>query len=96
MNNEIQQEIVKAFLQTFQLSTEEILVLHGNKQNRNSPITKEIFGVLNKVHLIHENCKFLMQTGHQTLALDIMEQMTLHQVSLKEMYYLYMYIILHK
>lgn len=87
LNNEIQQVIVKAFLKTFQLTPDEILILHGNKQNRNSPITKEIFSVLDKVHNIHENCKLLMQTGHQTLALDIMEQMTLHQEGALERMY---------
>ncbi|XP_044753342.1 conserved oligomeric Golgi complex subunit 6 [Coccinella septempunctata] len=87
LDNEVQQEIVRAFLQTFQLTSEEIIILHGNKQNRNSPIVMEIFSVLDKVYDIHENCKLLMQTGHQTLALDIMEQMTLHQEGALERMY---------
>lgn len=69
-----------AFIKTFQLTPDDYKVLHGSKQNRDIPITKDIFAALDKVQKIHNDCKILMQSGHQTLALDIMEQMTLNQV----------------
>ncbi|KAL3283844.1 hypothetical protein HHI36_018014 [Cryptolaemus montrouzieri] len=87
LNNEVQQQIVRAFLKTFQLTPDEIIILHGNKQNRNLPITRDIFTVLDKAQTIHGNCKVLMQSGHQTLALDIMDQMTLHQEGALERMY---------
>lgn len=80
--NEIQQKVSAAFLQTFQLTTDELFALHGNKQNRDAPITADIFTALNRVQKIHDDCKILMQAGLQTLALDVMEQMTLHQVNI--------------
>lgn len=78
--NDMQQKIVNAFLDTFQLTPEELVALHGNKQKRDAPLTNDIFSALDHIQKIHSDCKVLMQSGHQTLALDIMEQMTLHQV----------------
>lgn len=86
-DNALKQDVVKAFLTTFQLSQDELESLHGQKQNRNSPITKHFFSSLDKVQIIHGNCKILMQNGHQTLALDIMEQMTLHKEGALERLY---------
>lgn len=57
-----------------------MIALHGPKNKRDLPITNDIFTALDKVQKIHNDCKILMQSGHQTLALDIMEQMTLNQV----------------
>ncbi|XP_057652792.1 conserved oligomeric Golgi complex subunit 6 [Diorhabda carinulata] len=73
-----QQKIVDAFLGSFQLSPEHVKILQSNKELL---LTPEIFTVLDRVQEIHNNCKMLMQSGLQTLALDIMEQMTLYQES---------------
>jgi hypothetical protein len=78
--NDMQQQITSAFLNSFQLTPDELVALHGNKQKRDAPLTNEIFSALDHIQKIHSDCKILMQSGHQTLALDIMEQMTLHQV----------------
>ena len=78
--NEMHQKVATAFLETFQPSPQELAALHGSKQKRNASLTNEIFGALDRVQKIHSDCKILMQSGYQTLALDIMEQMTLHQV----------------
>lgn len=80
VKNEMQTEVVTAFLDTFQLDPDEINALHGSKLRKDTPITNDIFIALDKVQKISNNCKLLMQYGHQTLGLDIMEQMTLHQV----------------
>ncbi|XP_014218909.1 conserved oligomeric Golgi complex subunit 6 [Copidosoma floridanum] len=73
----MQKEIALAFIRTFQLTPDEVAVLHGN--TREASITEEFFVVLSKVQEIHNNCRLLMQSGHQTLALDIMHRMTLLQ-----------------
>ncbi|KAK5642430.1 hypothetical protein RI129_008597 [Pyrocoelia pectoralis] len=82
-----QTSISTAFMNTFILRHEELVALHGNKQKRDLTITPEIFVVLDKVKKIHNDCKTLMQSGYQTLALDVMEQMTLHQEGALERLY---------
>ncbi|OXU30760.1 hypothetical protein TSAR_013226 [Trichomalopsis sarcophagae] len=73
----MQQEIANAFIKRFQLNADELAVLHGS--SREDPITEEFFIVINRVQEIHSSCRILMQSGHQTLALDIMQRMTLLQ-----------------
>jgi hypothetical protein len=85
--NDMQQQITSAFLNSFQLTPDELVALHGNKQKRDAPLTNEIFSALDHIQKIHSDCKILMQSGHQTLALDIMEQMTLHQEGALERLY---------
>ena len=80
LKNEMQTEVVSAFLDKFQLNPDEIVSLHGDKSRRDLPISADLFATLDRVQNIHNDCRVLMQSGHQTLALDIMEQMTLHQV----------------
>lgn len=74
----MQQEVVAAFLSSFQLSLGEQTILRGS--SREAVITDEFFRVLERVESIHSNCRMLMQSGHQTPALEIMEQMALYQV----------------
>lgn len=76
----MQQKVVAAFIDKFQLTPEELVSLHGNKLQRDLQVTPDIFVALDKVQRIHQDCKALMQCGYQTIALDIMEQMTLHTV----------------
>lgn len=70
----MEQEIAKSFLRSFQLSPEEIAAL------REANITEAFFTSLDRVQTIHSNCRILLQSGHQTSALDIMDQMALYQV----------------
>ena len=70
--------MVAAFLSSFQLSLGEQTILRGS--SREAAITDEFFRVLERVESIHSNCRMLMQSGHQTAALEIMEQMALYQV----------------
>lgn len=74
----MQQDVVAAFLASFQLSLAEQAILRGS--SREAAVTDEFFKVLEKVQSIHSNCRMLMQSGHQTAALEIMEQMALYQV----------------
>jgi len=74
----LQQEVVAAFLSSFQLSFAEQAILHGSSHE--AAITDEFFRVLERVQNIHSNCRVLMHSGHQTAALEIMEQMALYQV----------------
>ncbi|KAG5315402.1 COG6 protein, partial [Pseudoatta argentina] len=81
----MQQEVASAFIRNFQLTPSELTVLHGSA--RESPITEEFFSVVSKVQDVHGKCRVLMQSGYQTLALDIMQRMTLLQESALERLY---------
>ncbi|KAF7264303.1 hypothetical protein GWI33_000328 [Rhynchophorus ferrugineus] len=83
----MKQKVTSAFLQTFQLKQDEIVALHADKNKRESPLNFDTFKALERVQEIHNNCKLLMQAGLQTLALDTMEQMTLHQEGALEVLY---------
>ncbi len=48
---------------------------------------KEFFNVLKRVKSIHQDCKLLLRTNQQTIGLEIMEQMALHQESAYERLY---------
>ncbi|KAG5883934.1 hypothetical protein JTB14_003756 [Gonioctena quinquepunctata] len=80
-----QQQVLNALLKKFQLSPEDLSILQGTKKD--VMLTYDIFSVLDKVQRIHSDCKILMQSGLQTLALDLMEQMTLYQESALERLY---------
>lgn len=81
----LQQRIATGFLSRFQLSVMEHQTLYG--ATRDEPITGEFFNVLDHVQLIHSDCRTLLQSGYQTAALDIMEEMTLHQEAALERLY---------
>lgn len=72
-----QSEISKAFLDRFQLTETEHKLLYSKE--RDNTVTQEFFTLLDRIHEIHSDCKILLQSGYQTVALDIMEEMTLHQ-----------------
>ncbi|XP_026670042.1 conserved oligomeric Golgi complex subunit 6 isoform X2 [Ceratina calcarata] len=78
-------EIANAFIANFQLTPAEQTILHGS--TRESPITEDFFSVVNHVQEIHSNCRVLMQSGYQTLGLDIMQRMTLLQEAALERLY---------
>lgn len=81
----MEQEVASAFLERYQLSPAELTVLHGS--TRDSPITPVFFTALQRAQTIHSDCRVLMQSGFQTVALDIMEQMSLHQEAALERLY---------
>ncbi|KAJ1525454.1 hypothetical protein ONE63_010265 [Megalurothrips usitatus] len=81
----MEQEVANAFLERYQLSPTELTVLHGTA--RDSPITPAFFTALQHAQTIHSDCRVLMQSGFQTIALDVMEQMSLHQEAALERLY---------
>lgn len=82
---EVHQQIAQAFLARFQLNVPEHQLLYGTAKD--APIVPEFFKVLDRVQSIHSDCRLLMQCGYQTAALDIMEEMTLHQEGALERLY---------
>lgn len=82
---QVHQEIAGAFLCKFQLTVEEHQQLYGAA--RDAPITTQFFEVFARVQAIHTQCRVLLQSGYQTAALDIMEEMTLHQEAALERLY---------
>lgn len=70
--------MTKAYTENFQLSQQELIALYGTTSD--APVTLELFQVLDRMQQITSNCRLLSQLGQQTLALDIIEQMTLYQV----------------
>lgn len=82
---QVQQKLACGFLSRFQLSIAEHQMLYGSK--RDAPIAADFFQVLDRVQCIHTDCRTLMQNGYQTVALDIMEEMTLHQEAALERLY---------
>lgn len=83
----LRKEVSGAFLNRFELTIEEHQILYG--QNRDDPITNDFFTVLDRVQLIHNECRVLMQSGYETLALDIIEKMAFHQEAALERVYKY-------
>lgn len=71
----MQQKVIDSFINNFQLSQTELNLLYGD-----APVTSELFILLDKIQQIHSDCRLLSQLGHQTLALDIIEQITLFHV----------------
>ncbi|XP_042874667.1 conserved oligomeric Golgi complex subunit 6-like isoform X1 [Penaeus japonicus] len=81
----MQEEVALAFVKTFQLTPEEVLIIKGS--SREAPITQEFFTVLDKTQKIRNNTKYLLQTGHQKTALDVMEQMNVcREAGLERLY----------
>jgi len=69
-----QQLLANAYVKAFQLSSSEVACLRSNN------VTPEFFTALRKTQNISNNCKVLMQAGHQTSALSLMEQISTYQV----------------
>lgn len=69
-----QQLLAEAYSKAFQLNSSEVACLRSNN------ITPEFFTALQKTQTISNNCRVLMQAGHQTSALSLMEQISTHQV----------------
>lgn len=70
----MQQQVADAFISKFQLSHKQLNTLCD------SNVSPSFFQALDRVHMIHAHCRTLMQSGLQTVALDIMEQMSAYQV----------------
>ncbi|CAI5508119.1 unnamed protein product [Closterium sp. Naga37s-1] len=67
------QQLVAAFLRSYQLSPQEVQAL------REDEISEKFFEALNRVHEIHANCKLLLRTHHQRAGLELMDLMAVYQ-----------------
>lgn len=82
-----QQLLADAYSKAFQLSPSEVGALRSNV------VTSEFFKALRKTQSISNNCRVLMQAGHQTSALSLMEQISTHQVKLMYTFFLNLYLL---
>lgn len=81
----MEEDVADAFVRTFQLTPEQVAIIKGS--TRESPVTLEFFAVLEKTQKIRNNTKYLLQTGHQKTALDVMEQMNVcREAGLERLY----------
>ncbi|XP_073518687.1 conserved oligomeric Golgi complex subunit 6 [Phyllobates terribilis] len=81
---EIRAQVADAFLEKFQLASDEMNILRGTHEG---PLTEDFFKVLTKVKQIHNDVKLLLRTNQQTAGLEIMEQMALLQETSYERLY---------
>lgn len=81
---QLKQDIISAFLQTFQLSPEEVKCLRGSRDGK---LEEGFFAALTRVKKIHEKCKVLLRSNQQTAGIEIMESMALHQEAAFERLY---------
>lgn len=81
---QMKQEVVQAFLSTFQLKQEEVIILRGTREGG---LNEDFFKVLAKVKKLHSDCKILLRSNQQTAGLEIMESMALHQEAAYERLY---------
>lgn len=72
---ETKQQISDSIIERFKLDSAEVAALRG------SNVSSAMFAALKRAEEIQGNCKLLVQAGFQTLAQDIMDQMSLYQVS---------------
>ncbi|XP_077987894.1 conserved oligomeric Golgi complex subunit 6-like [Glandiceps talaboti] len=77
-------EVADAFLNKFQLKSEEVKVLRGTRDGR---LHEDFFKAMERVKQIHNDCKVLLRTNQQTAGLEIMETMALHQETAYERLY---------
>ncbi|XP_063860544.1 conserved oligomeric Golgi complex subunit 6-like isoform X1 [Scylla paramamosain] len=81
----MQETVAEAFVRCFQLTPDEVATIKGS--TRESPITPEFFTILDKTQKIRSNTKYLLQTGHQNTALDVVEQMNVcREAGLERLY----------
>ncbi|XP_067944821.1 conserved oligomeric Golgi complex subunit 6-like [Watersipora subatra] len=81
---QLRMKVADGFLTKFQLSDAEVKALKGH---RDGSMSKDFFKALRRVKEIHQDCKILLRTNHQTAGLEIMESMALYQETAYERLY---------
>ncbi|KAF6022935.1 COG6 [Bugula neritina] len=81
----LRMKVANAFLTKFQLTEAEIRALKGGRDSHS--IGKEFFSAVKRVKDIHQDCKILLRTNHQTAGLEIMESMAVYQEAAYERLY---------
>ncbi|XP_065226568.1 conserved oligomeric Golgi complex subunit 6 [Planococcus citri] len=77
----MEETILSSYLQQFQLSKKETEIL------KQADINTEFFGVLDKSQYIYNSCQILLNCGHTTSAVSIMEELSLLQETALEFLY---------
>lgn len=80
MENGLKRDLAETFVNKFELSQETKNALHGSNNKNSLVITSDIFIALDKIKDVNADCRILMQSGCQQLAVYVMEKMNLHQV----------------
>lgn len=75
--------VASRMIESFQLTAAEMAEL----QSFDRSVTSEFFTALRKSKHIHQQCKLLLQSGLQTTAFEIMEQMASFQETALERLY---------
>jgi len=57
---EVKESIANKFIDTFQLKSEEVMIIRGSGTSNTEDIDERFFEVLEKVKKIHENSKILL------------------------------------
>ena len=83
-NLAMEEEVVSRTIIALQLSATELTQLRGPSDQ---PVTAQFFAALEKAQRIHQQCKQLLQSGHQTSIFEVMEQMALYQEAALERLY---------
>ncbi|CAL8131551.1 unnamed protein product [Orchesella dallaii] len=81
-----ERDIAQAYLNAFQLNTDDLRVLRGT-DNQSGTLSEEFFEVFEKIQKIQSNVAVLLKIGHQTTAVEIMDQMGLFQETALEKIY---------
>ena len=79
----MEQIVASKMTEVLQLTPAEIAEL----QSFDRPITAEFFTAFRKSKEIHQQCKLLLQSGHQPTAFEIIEQMASYQETALERLY---------
>ena len=79
----MEQMVASKMMDTFQLTPAEVTEL----QSFDRSVNPDFFTALRKSKHIHQQCKQLLQSGHQTTVFEIMEQMASYQETALERLY---------
>lgn len=79
----MEQLVAERMMEILQLTPSEATELRAFDRS----VSAEFFAALRKAQNIHQQCKILLQSGHQPTAFEIMEQMaTLQETALEKLY----------
>ena len=71
---------MRKFIEKFQLTDDDVNVINRYLKDERFQI-KELFEVIEKIQKIRHDCQILMKSGHQKIAINVIEQMDEYHVS---------------
>ncbi|CAG7728513.1 unnamed protein product [Allacma fusca] len=81
-----ERDLAQAYLNAFQLNGEDLKILRGTDSSADV-LPEEFFAVFEKIQRIQSNVQLLLKIGHQTTAVEILDQMGLFQETALEKIY---------